>query len=84
MRPLFDRVLVRRAKVVGETEGGLVIPDAAKILPSAGEVVSAGPDCKCLGNGDKIFFSQYAGTEIEVEGEKLIILREEDVLCVDR
>ena len=82
MRPLFDRVLVRRAEVKGETEGGIVIPDGAKTAPQEGTVLQAGIDCKELKAGDSIVFSQYAGTEIEVDSEKLIILREEDVLCV--
>ena len=83
MRPLFDRILVRRAAVKEETEGGLVIPDGSKIAPQEGMVVSRGPDCTQLVPGDKIFFSQYAGTEITIENEQLIILREEDVLCVE-
>lgn len=82
MRPLFDRLLVRRAEVKDETPEGIIIPDMAKTAPQEGEVVSVGPGCKYVKDSDKVFFSQYCGTDITVGEETLIILSEQDILCV--
>ncbi len=91
IRPLHDRVLVRRVDEVTKTHGGIIIPDTAKEKPSEGivEAVGAGkvaPDGKvapmCVKEGDRVLFGKYAGTEIKVDGESRLIIREEDILAV--
>jgi chaperonin GroES len=90
-RPLHDRLLVKRIEEEGKTKGGIYIPDTAKEKPMEGRVIAAGPgrfDDK--GNriplevkkGDKILFGKYAGSEITIDGEEHVIVREEDVLAV--
>lgn len=89
-RPLHDRVLVRRIEADEKTAGGIIIPDTAKEKPQQGSVVAVGPgrfeketrvpmDVKV---GDKILYGKYSGTEVTIEGEQLLILRESDVLAV--
>ena len=89
--PLHDRVLVRR--IVGEdkTKGGLIIPDTAKEKPAEGQVVSVGPGARkdsgeliapTVKSGDKILFGKWSGTEIKLEGEELLIMKESDILGV--
>ena len=90
--PLQDRVLVRRLDDEGETtEGGIILPDSAKEKPQEGEVIAVGAgkitdDGKRqkpeLSTGDRILFAKYAGTEVKVDGEDLLIMREDDVLAV--
>ena len=90
-RPLYDRVLVRRLESETRTAGGLVIPDSAKEKPQEGQVVAVGPG-KTNDNGsvtepgvkagDRILFSKYAGTDVNVDGDDHIIIREDDVLAV--
>ena len=87
--PLHDRILVRRTEEEGTTRGGIIIPDSAKDKPQEGEVISAGKgkiseegkvrplDVK---EGDRILFGKYSGTEIKIDGEELLIMREEEVL----
>jgi chaperonin GroES len=89
--PLHDRILVRRVEEAGTTRGGIIIPDSAKDKPQEGEVISAGRgkiseegkvrplDVK---EGDRILFGKYSGTEIKLDGEDFIIMREEEVLGV--
>lgn len=89
--PLHDRILVRRVDEANTTRGGIIIPDSAKDKPQEGEVVSAGKgkineegkvrplDVK---EGDRILFGKYSGTEIKIDGEDFIIMREEEVLGV--
>jgi chaperonin GroES len=89
--PLHDRILVRRVDEANTTRGGIIIPDSAKDKPQEGEVVSAGKgkiseegkvrplDVK---EGDRILFGKYSGTEIKLDGEDFIIMREEEVLGV--
>ncbi|MGA2695378.1 MAG: co-chaperone GroES [Terriglobales bacterium] len=89
--PLHDRILVRRVEEAGTTRGGIIIPDSAKDKPQEGEVVSVGKgksneegkvhplDVK---EGDRILFGKYSGTEIKLDGEDFIIMREEEVLGV--
>ncbi len=90
-RPLHDRLLVKRMNEEKTTKGGIIIPDSAKEKPLEAEVVSIGngkilEDGKVrpmdIKAGDKILFSKYAGTEIKIEGDEFLILREEDVLGV--
>ena len=89
--PLHDRVLVRRVESDEKTAGGLIIPDSAKEKPAEGEVVSAGAGAKDdAGNriamdvkaGDKILFGKWSGTEITLDGEELLIMKESDILGV--
>ena len=91
VRPLHDRILVRRMAEEEKTAGGLFIPDTAKEKPQRGEIVATGQgrvteDGKVLPlevkSGDKILFSKYAGTEIKFSGEDFLMMREEDVLGV--
>ena len=89
--PLHDRILVRRVEEAGTTRGGIIIPDSAKDKPQEGEVISVGKgkineegkvhplDVK---EGDRILFGKYSGTEIKLDGEDFIIMREEEVLGV--
>lgn len=91
VRPLHDRILVKRTAEDEKTAGGLFIPDSAKEKPQRGEIVAAGKgriteDGKTLPLevrvGDKILFSKYAGTEIKLDGTEFLMMREEDVLGV--
>jgi len=90
-RPLHDRVLVRRIEAEAKTAGGIIIPDTAKEKPQEGEVVAVGSGTRAddgkitpldLKAGDKILFGKWSGTEVKVEGEDLIIMKESDVLGV--
>jgi chaperonin GroES len=89
--PLHDRILVRRVEEAETTRGGIIIPDTAKDKPQEGEVISAGKgkvekDGKVtpleLKEGDRILFGKYSGTEIKLDGEDYIIMREEEVLGI--
>jgi chaperonin GroES len=91
IRPLRDRVLVKRLESEEKTKGGIIIPDAAKEKPLEGKVMAAGSgklleDGKIrpldLKVGDKILFGKYTGTEVKLDGEEMVILREDDVLAV--
>jgi len=91
IKPLRDRIIVRRLSQDEKTKGGIIIPDTAKEKPQEGEVVAVGngkvlDDGKIvpleLKQGDKILFGKYAGTEIKVDGEELLIVREDEVLGV--
>ena len=90
-RPLGDRVLVKRVEEESKTKGGIIIPDTAKEKPQEGEVVSVGPGARDeqgkinaleLKAGDRILFGKWSGTEIKIDGEDLIIMKESDVLGV--
>jgi chaperonin GroES len=91
VRPLGDRVIVRRIEEEEKTKGGLIIPDTAKEKPMEGEVMAVGKG-RMLENGavqpmevkenDRVLFGKYAGTEIKIEGEDRLIMREDDILCV--
>ena len=91
VRPLYDRILVRRVAEEEKTKGGIIIPDTAKEKPSEGEVVAVGSgkltdkgEIRALEvkKGDRILFGKYSGNEIKVDGDELIILREDEVLGV--
>ena len=90
IRPLHDRVIVKRIAEEDKTKGGIIIPDTAKEKPQEGKVVAAGPgrfdDGKVIPlgvkMGDKILFGKYSGTEIKLDGEEHLIMREEDILGV--
>ena len=91
IRPLHDRVIVKRLEEEEKTKGGIIIPDTAKEKPLEGKVVAAGKG-KILENGevrpldvkegDRVLFGKYSGTEIKIEGDEHLILREEDILGV--
>jgi len=91
MRPLRDRVIVKRIEQEERTKGGIIIPDTAKEKPQQGIVVAAGPgkagdDGKVrpldVKKGDKVLFGKYSGTEVNVDGEEHLIIREEDILGI--
>lgn len=86
IRPLADRVLILPAKAEEKTASGIILPDTAKEKPLMGEVVAAGNGTKdevmILKEGDKVVFGKYAGTELEHEGEKYLIMRQSDVLAI--
>jgi chaperonin GroES len=90
-RPLHDRVLIRRVEAEDKTKGGIIIPDTAKEKPQEGEVIAVGPGARDesgklipidLKAGDRILFGKWSGTEIKIEGEDLIIMKESDVMGV--
>src|SRR3546814_18012547 len=90
-RPLHDRVLVRRVEQTEKTAGGIIIPDTAKEKPQEGEVIAVGPGARDEnGNlvaldvkaGDRILFGKWSGTEIKLDGEDLLIMKESDILGV--
>src|SRR5712664_4015214 len=82
IRPLHDRLIVRRDEAKNQTEGGIYIPDNAKEVPIQGEVLAIGTGRVAVKAGDLVLFSKYAGTEIPSLGEHFIMLREEDILGV--
>jgi len=90
-RPLHDRVLIRRIEAAEKTAGGIIIPDTAKEKPQEGEVVSAGTGARSedgtivalhVKAGDKILFGKWSGTEVKIDGEDLIIMKESDILGI--
>jgi len=91
IRPLNDRVLVVRVEEEQKTAGGIIIPDSAKEKPQEGKIIAVGPGKRDengkrnpldLKPGDKIFFSKYAGTEIEIDGKEHLFMREDDILGI--
>jgi chaperonin GroES len=84
--PLHDRVLVQPAKAEDKTAGGIIIPDTAKEKPQKGIVLAAGPGKKdepvTVKPGDAILYGKYAGTEIQIDGQDLLIMRESDILAI--
>lgn len=86
IKPLHDRVIIKPAVAETKTAGGIIIPDTAKEKPQNGIVVAAGPGKKdepvTVKTGDKVLYSKYAGTEINVDGEDLLIMRESDILAI--
>jgi chaperonin GroES len=91
IKPLYDRVVVKKTEVEQKTAGGIILPDTAKEESQIGEVVAVG-EGRLLENGevrplkvkegDKVLYSKYAGNEVELDGEKYLIIREEDILAV--
>ena len=90
-RPLHDRVLIRRVEGEEKTAGGIIIPDTAKEKPMEGEVVAAGPGARGddgklqpmdVKAGDRVLFGKWSGTEVKLEGEELIIMKESDIMGV--
>ena len=90
-RPLHDRVLVRRVEAEEKTAGGIIIPDSAKEKPAEGEVVAVGAGSKAedgkvtpldVKAGDKVLFGKWSGTEIKLDGEDLLIMKESDIMGI--
>ena len=90
-RPLHDRVLVRRVTAEEKTAGGIIIPDTAKEKPQEGEVVAVGPGGRDesgtlipmeLKAGDRVLFGKWSGTEVKIDGEELLIMKESDVMGI--
>jgi chaperonin GroES len=91
VRPLSDRILVKRVESESKTKGGIIIPDTAKEKPVEGQVVAVGPGKvtdngarrePTLKKGDRVLFGKYDGTEVKIDGEEHLIMRESDVLAV--
>ncbi|WP_422001182.1 co-chaperone GroES [Reyranella sp.] len=91
LRPLHDRVVVRRLEADEKTAGGIIIPDTAREKPMEGEVVAVGPGARNehgqliamdLKAGDRILFGKWSGTEVKIDGEELLIMKESDVMGV--
>jgi chaperonin GroES len=90
-RPLHDRVVVKRVGSETKTAGGIIIPDTAAEKPQQGEVIAVGPGARDeagkltpldIKKGDKVLFGKYTGTEVKVDGEELLVMREDDVMAV--
>jgi chaperonin GroES len=90
-RPLHDRVLVRRIDEEDRTTGGIIIPDTAKEKPMQGEVIAVGPGARDekgqlvpleVRNGDRVLFGKWSGTEVKIDGQELVIMKESDILGI--
>ena len=90
-RPLHDRVVVRRLDAEEKTTGGIIIPDTAKEKPMQGEVIAVGPGARNeqgqivaldVREGDRILFGKWSGTEVKIEGEELLIMKESDIMGI--
>jgi len=90
-RPLHDRVLLRRVEAEAKTAGGILIPDTAQEKPMEGEVIAAGPGARGddgkvhpldVKTGDRVLFGKWSGTEIKIDGEELMIMKESDVMGI--
>ena len=90
-RPLHDRVVIRRIEGDEKTKGGIIIPDTAKEKPQEGEIIAAGPGARDekgklvpldLKAGDRVLFGKWSGTEVKIDGEDLLIMKESDVMGV--
>ena len=90
-RPLRDRVVVRRIEEEMKTAGGIIIPDTAKEKPMEGEVIAAGPGARDengklvpldVKNGDRVLFGKWSGTEVKIDGEELVVMKESDIFGI--
>lgn len=91
IRPLNDRILVKRLEEEEKTAGGIIIPDSAKEKPAEGKIISVGPGkvndkgdrvALQVKEGDRVLFSKYGGTEVKLDGENYLIMREDDILGI--
>jgi chaperonin GroES len=91
LKPLADRIIVRPSKAEEMTKGGIIVPDTAKEKPVWGEVIAAGPGrisdegkliAPAIKTGDKVLYGKYSGTEVTVDNEELLIMRESDVFAI--
>ena len=90
-RPLHDRVVIRRLSAEGKTVGGIIVPDTAQEKPMEGEVIAAGPGARNeqgqivaleVKTGDRILFGKWSGTEVKLDGEELLIMKEADIMGI--
>ena len=90
-RPLYDRVVVRRIDAEEKTKGGIIIPDTAKEKPQEGEVIAVGPGARDENGkvvaldvkaGDRVLFGKWSGTEVRIDGEELLIMKESDIMGI--
>ena len=90
-RPLHDRVLVRRVESEEKSAGGIIIPDTAQEKPMEGEIIATGSGTRSesgtvppldVKKGDRVLFGKWSGTEVKVDGEELLIMKESDIMCV--
>ena len=90
-RPLHDRVLIKRVEQEEKTKGGIIIPDTAKEKPMQGEIIAVGPGARDetgkivpldVKKGDRVLFGKWSGTEVKIDGEELLIMKESDILGV--
>jgi chaperonin GroES len=90
-RPLHDRVVVKRVEEEGKTKGGIIIPDTAKEKPQEGEIVAVGPGARDdsgklnpldVKAGDRVLFGKWSGTEVKIDGQDLLIMKESDILGI--
>jgi chaperonin GroES len=90
-RPLHDRVLIRRVEQEAKTAGGIIIPDTAKEKPQEGEIVAVGPGARDdsgkiqaldVKKGDRVLFGKWSGTEVKIDGQDLLIMKESDIMGV--
>ena len=90
-RPLHDRVVVKRVEEEGKTKGGIIIPDTAKEKPMEGEIVAVGPGARDekgtlvpldVKKGDRILFGKWSGSEIKLDGDELLIMKESDIMAI--
>ena len=90
-RPLHDRVLVRRVESEEKSAGGIIIPDTAQEKPMEGEIIATGSGTRSengsvtpldVQSGDRVLFGKWSGTEVKVDGEELLIMKESDIMCV--
>lgn len=91
LRPLHDRIIVKRLEEEEKTVGGIIIPDTAKEKPQQGKVIAVGKGrslenggvvAPSVKEGDRVLFAKYAGTDVKIEGEDLLIMREDDILAI--
>ena len=90
-RPLHDRVVIRRLNAEGKTVGGIIIPDTAQEKPMEGQIIAAGPGARNeqgqivaleVKSGDRILFGKWSGTEVKLDGEELLIMKESDIIGI--
>lgn len=79
---LGDRIIVQQAESVATSKGGIVLPETSRMRPSCGHVTVVGPDVKMVGVGDEVYYGQYSGTEVEVDGTRHTVMSEGDVLLL--
>lgn len=82
LKPLSDKLVVKRLEAEEKTASGIVLPDTAKEKPEQGEVIATGKDVKEVKKGDKVIFGKYSPTEIKVDGTEYLVIKEEDVLAI--
>jgi chaperonin GroES len=82
IKPIKDRVAIKQDEAQDKTMSGLILPDSAKEKPLSGEVIAVGPQCKEVEVGEKVYYQKYRGTEVDQDGDTIILMREEDILAI--